>query len=292
MTLVHKALPREEQRDTRKGLRTIDSVGPDGDADGVPCRMGEAIAAERMRSEPLNPEIISERLFHAVVSGQRQQARGIIEDTLGNGFEPREFAHEILWEVVQQVAHLYRQDQISTLAHNYATRMLRSIVDRMAVRYDNETNRGRRVLMFTGDADADEIAGHLMADILEAEGYEVWFGGGGVSRDEVLAEVGARRPDTLLMFASAARDAPDIRLLIDTIRGVGANPEMQIVVGGGVFNRADGLAEEIGADAWAREPIEVLEILDEEPDRRATADQRTVGRNRRAPAKPARSKVA
>ena len=90
-----------------------------------------------------------------------------------------------------------------------------------------------------------------------------------------------QRPDVLLMFASAPGDAPNIRLLIDSIRGVGACPDMQIVVGGGVFNRAEGLAEEIGADLWARTPAELLERLATEPARRATEEQRTVGRNRR-----------
>ncbi|MHC4615117.1 MAG: hypothetical protein ACYTAU_16265, partial [Planctomycetota bacterium] len=100
--------------------------------------------------------------------------------------------------------------------------------------------------------------------------------------DEVLAEVGARNPDILLMFASAPGDAPHIRKLIDTIRGIDAHPQLQIVVGGGVFNRAEGLAEEIGADLWAKSPAELLEKLFEEPARRATPDQRTVGRHRRS----------
>ena len=58
-------------------------------------------------------------------------------------------------------------------------------------------------------------------------------------------------------------------------------------VGGGVFNRAEGLAEEIGADLWAKRPQELLEKLVAQKDRRATADQRTVGRTRRTTPKSA-----
>jgi hypothetical protein len=54
------------------------------------------------------------------------------------------------------------------------------------------------------------------------------------------------------------------------------------VVGGGVFNRAEGLAEEIGADLWAKDPTQLLERLAGEPERRATPEQRTVGRHRRS----------
>jgi methanogenic corrinoid protein MtbC1 len=240
----------------------------------------------------LNKELIGERLFHALASGQRAGSRDIVTECIHCGMTAEQIGHEVFWDVLQQVAEFHRQDQISTLSYNYATRLLRSLVDQLHRGYERQPERGRRVLLFTGNAVADEIGGHLMADLLEAAGYEVFFAGGGVARDEVLAEVGERRPDTLLMFASAAGDAPDIRVLIDTIRGVGACPEMQIVVGGGVFNRAEGLAEEIGADAWARDPEEVLEILEFEPERRATPDQRTVGRNRRVGTATPRAKAA
>ena len=40
--------------------------------------------------------------------------------------------------------------------------------------------------------------------------------------------------------------------------------------------------EEIGSDLWARDPQEILEKLAAEPQRRATPDQRTVGRHRRS----------
>jgi methanogenic corrinoid protein MtbC1 len=65
----------------------------------------------------------------------------------------------------------------------------------------------------------------------------------------------------LLLFASSAKDAPFIRELIDGIRENGAYGQMQIVVGGGIFNRAPGLAEEIGADLHAKDPSDLLELL-------------------------------
>ena len=91
-----------------------------------------------------------------------------------------------------------------------------------------------------------------------------------------------QRPDVLLMFSSAASDAPNIRRLIDTIREVGACPNTQIAVGGGVFNRAEGLAEEIGADIWSDTPAGMITCMNTQPERRATAEQRTVGQSRQA----------
>jgi methanogenic corrinoid protein MtbC1 len=235
----------------------------------------------------VNEEITCERLFQALVTGDRNAARQIVGETEAEGISPEERTHCLYWPVLEMINQLFRADQLSMMAHHYATRLLRTLVDQGQAAYSQETRRGRKVLMFCGLGDVEDLAGQLAADLVEAAGYEVYFSGGGVANDEIMAEVGRHRPDVLLMFGSSPGDAPNIRLLIDGIRGVGACPEMQIVVGGGVFNRAEGLAEEIGADLWVKTPRELLERRDVEKSRRATADQRTVGRNRRVNAKAA-----
>jgi methanogenic corrinoid protein MtbC1 len=232
-------------------------------------------------SNDVNDDIFIERLFQTLVTGDRQAARSIIREVTLSGTSAEELTDGVYWPVLEMVNSLHRADQLTTLAHHYAVRLLRCLVDQAQAEYRQQPRNGRRVLMFSGTSEADELAGQLAANLIEAGGYEVHFGGGGIANDEILAEVGERRPDVLLMFASGPSDAPNIRVLIDTIRGVGSCPNMQIVVGGGVFNRAEGLAEEIGADLWARTPRELVDALAQQRHRRAESDQRTVGRNRR-----------
>lgn len=230
----------------------------------------------------MDQEVVVERLFEKLTTGDRAGSRAIVREAAERGVAAEDIAKHVYWPALEMINSLYRADQLSTLAHHYATRLLRSLVDQAQAGYAQQPPRDRTILMFSGSSEADELAGQVVADLLEADGYEVWFGGGGVAADEVLAEVGARNPDILLMFASAPGDAPHIRRLIDTIRGISAHPNLQIVVGGGVFNRAEGLAEEIGADLWARDPHELLSRLTAEGARRASPEQRTVGRHRRS----------
>jgi len=48
-----------------------------------------------------------------------------------------------------------------------------------------------------------------------------------------------------------------------------------------VCEMPEGLAEEIGADLWAKDPASLIGKLATETDRRATPEQHTVGRHRR-----------
>ncbi|MCZ6836121.1 MAG: cobalamin-dependent protein [Planctomycetota bacterium] len=235
----------------------------------------------------MNQELMIEQLFSTLICGNRVGARRLSDAAHDAGVSPETLTHDVYWPALEMIEKLYRADQLTCLAHHYATRLLRSLVDQAQTGYEQKERRGSKVLMFCGPGETDELAAQIVADLSEADGYEIFFGGGGVANDEILAEVGEQQPDILLMFSSAPSDAPNIRQLIDTVHGVDSCPGMQIVVGGGVFNRAEGLAEEIGADVWAKSPRELLEKLVDWKDRRATAEQRTVGRNRRVTSAPA-----
>jgi hypothetical protein len=50
---------------------------------------------------------------------------------------------------------------------------------------------------------------------------------------------------------------------------------------GGIYKRAEGLAEEIGADLYAPDAAEAVQLANDHPTRKATVDQQTVGRTRR-----------
>ncbi|MEZ6241909.1 MAG: hypothetical protein R3B57_02600 [Phycisphaerales bacterium] len=231
-------------------------------------------------------DLVTERLFETLVSGDRTTARRIIEEQNTHGVAPQTLVTDLYWPVHEMIERLRRDDQITTLGYHLATRLLRVLVDQSAIRLLQRVEtppRGRTVFACCGPDEGSELGAQMAVDLLEAHGFRIRFAGGGVPTDEIQALVQNDKPDVLLMFSSAPGDLPVIRGLIDTLHEVGACPNTQIVVGAGVFNRADGLAEEIGADLWASDPLELVQMLLEEPETRATEDQRTVGRKRRLP---------
>jgi methanogenic corrinoid protein MtbC1 len=213
-----------------------------------------------MNSIP-NIERVTEQLFSHLVSGERRAARELTEALFAAGIAPETISKDLYWPLLDQISKMFRKDQITTLSHHYATRILRMLVDQSQARYTMAPSRGKRVSLFCGPNETEELAGQMVADLLEADGYEITFAGGGVANDEIREELATREPDFLLLFASSAKDAPFIRELIDTVRETGGHPDMQIVVGGGIFNRAPGLDEEIGADLSANSPRDLLEKL-------------------------------
>lgn len=229
----------------------------------------------------MSKQVLIERFFECLISGNRAEARQIVDECVMADAPADQIIEQLFWPTLEQIEKMFRNDQLSVLAHNCATRLLRMLADQMQLRLTQQEPNGRSILFLCGPSEPNELAGQMAADILEAGGYHVTFAGGGVANDEIVATLSETEPQVLVLFSSTPQDLPHIRLLIDQLHDMGVCPNLQTVVGGGVFNRAEGLAEEIGADLWAKSPTELIELVNNQPQRRMAADQRTVGRRRR-----------
>ncbi len=224
-------------------------------------------------------QIIQERFFESLVTGDRPAARGILNECREQGVNPRVIMTDLFWPTYESIEKLWRADQLTSMSYHLSTRLLRTLIDQASVSLNlSNGTSGRTVLAACGTSESEELGAQMAVDLLEDSGYRVRFMGGGVSPDEILSHVQESKPDVLLMFCSAASDLPGVRHVIDNLREIGAAGGTQIVVGGGVFNRASGLAEEIGADLWATDPLDLVEMLAAGEEVRAIPEQRTVGK--------------
>lgn len=219
-------------------------------------------------------DALRERFFDVLISGDRPEARQVVLRALEAGDTAVDLIGELYWPTYEKIEKLFRGDQLSKLSHHYATRLLRVLADQTAGLISAAPSNGRSVLVVCGPRDSDDLAGQLAVDLLISHGFTVHYGGGGIPNDELLAEIKERQPSALVLFAAGANDLPVIRDLIDTIHEQDPSRRLQVVVGGGVFNRADGLAEEIGADRWGQDPLDVVDALLEESGVRAQARPR------------------
>lgn len=227
------------------------------------------------------PIAISQSYVEPLLAGDRDAARKAIDAALAKGHEPLELLNGLIWPTMELLQSLYREDRITVSSLNLATRLNRAITDQLTIHLPRSASNGRKVLIFCGHAEPEELGGQITADLFEAAGYTVRFAGGGVPDDEVLKLIGDQRPDLLVMFATLPSAVPAVRKLIDYLREVNSCPDMQVMCCGGIYKRAEGLADEIGADLYAPDAAQAVQMADEHPTRKATVDQQTVGRTRR-----------
>jgi len=235
---------------------------------------------------------LAQRYIEPLLAGDRIECRRVIEHALFGGATAYELLIELIWPTMEQVQLFYREDQISRSTLNLATRLNRSITDQVAAKLPHQPAKNKKVLIFCGNDEPEELGGQITADLFEADGWTTRFAGGGVPEDEVLKLIGEFRPDLLVMFGTLPSGVPAVRKLIDYIRDVNSCPTMQVMCCGGIYKRADGLAEEIGADLFAPDAADAVSVANNNPTRKATVDQQTVGRTRRSRKAAARKAAA
>src|SRR3954470_7842276 len=224
---------------------------------------------------------LSQQSLEPLLTGARNACRACIDQAVNRGIKEYDLLIKLIWPTMELIQTLYREDRISQSTLNLATRLNRTLTDQLAAKLPRKASNGKKVLIFCGDDEPEELGGQLCADLFESDGWTVRFGGGGGPNDEVLKLIGEHRPDLLIMYGTLPSSVPAVRKLIDYLREVNSCPEMQVMCCGGIYKRAEGLAEEIGADLYAPDAAEAVQIANEHPTRKATVDQQTVGRTRR-----------
>ena len=200
------------------------------------------------------------RYLEKVLVGDRNGCREILSETLQTGTPASTIYTELFWPIMEEVDSLYRKDKIDRITEHMATRINRTLVDQLQSKLPQSGSNDRKIVIVCADDEPEELGAQMCSDLFESEGWNVRFLGGGVPNDEVLSLVGTFRPDILFVYGTKPSGAPNVRFLIDSLRNVNACPELRVMLSGGVFNRAEGLWEEIGADLFAATARDALKI--------------------------------
>lgn len=209
------------------------------------------------------PEPFLVRYLQPLLAGRRAECFELVQDAVRNGTPATDLVCDVLWPAMAQVERLYRDDRINTAMEHMACRINRTVADQLQAHLRRGNLRGKRVIVTSADGPHEELGAQMIADLFQADGWDVYFVGGGVPDDEILAMVGQLRPEILLVFGAHAEAVPNTRAMVERIRDIGVCPTMNVIVTGGIFNRADGLWREIGADAFCDCPRSVIQTANE-----------------------------
>jgi methanogenic corrinoid protein MtbC1 len=167
---------------------------------------------------------------------------------------------DVVWPMMMDIDKLWRAEKITSVQEHLATRINRTIIDQLQNKLPRQPENERRVVICSSLKEISELGGQMIADMFESSGWSVRFIGGGLSNDDILTYIHDFSPSVLIIYGTDPTETPTVRGIIDRIREINAWPDMKIMLCGGVFGRAEGLWEEIGADLYAATPSEAVDF--------------------------------
>ena len=194
---------------------------------------------------------LQQRYFQALMDGNRRQCRTLLMDALRNQIPADELLLDVIWNCMEQISRLFREDRINFVTEHLATRINRALADQLQPHLRTEPSNGKRLIVCCSDVEGYELGAQIVADLFEADGWDVWFVGSSVPMDELAQLIGTVRPELLLYFGTEPGGIPEVRRAVQMLHRIDASPHTAVLAAGGVFNRAPGLWIEVGADAFA-----------------------------------------
>jgi methanogenic corrinoid protein MtbC1 len=211
-------------------------------------------------------EYVLERYLNALLDGNRIECRSIIEEVLQTGTLANKVYMNIIWPIMVEVDRLYRYGQIDSAQEALSSRINRTIVNQLQNKLPRKAGKARKIVVCTANNEKAELGGQMIADLFESDGWDTRFLGGTVFCDDVMTFIHSFKPEMMVIYGIDGKDAPSVRQLIDSVRNVNAFPDMRVMLSGGVFSRAEGLWEEIGADLYAENATEAIALANANPD--------------------------
>jgi MerR family transcriptional regulator, light-induced transcriptional regulator len=123
------------------------------------------------------------------------------------------------------------------------------------------TQESPRALIARAPNEHHEVGPRMLADALEADGWEVEFCGVTATWQDVVAAVRARRPRFVGISCSLGRHLDGVRDMIAELREELGDALPPVVVGGAAFQGDPDLWRQVGADACATELGAAVDML-------------------------------
>ena len=203
--------------------------------------------------------------LHALLEGNRREAESIVVRALDAGASLRDIYRSVFEPVQKEVGRLWQLNRISVAQEHFSTAATQQVMTRLYGRLFEPKpagDRTRRAVAMCVGGELHEVGLRIIADMLELEGWHTWYLGASMPAAAAIQLCIEQKADVLLISATLP---PHLSSVSEVIREFRSRPELahaKIVVGGRALRTVPDLWRVIGADGYAENVDDCLELLD------------------------------
>lgn len=225
-------------------------LGKDENAKEYVAKYGAVAKKAVVEETKLSPK---ERLFNAIINGDKDYIKDLISELISSGIEPLTISNDLILKALNVVGDKFASKEYflpqvimaaeaSQLAFSYIKPLLKK---------DNQKVAGK-VVMATVQGDVHDIGKNIVCAVLESFGFEVFDLGKNVSKEEIIEKAKQEHVDIIGLSALMTTTMIEMEKVINLKKAL--NIDAKIMVGGAPLTQE--FANSIGADGYSRDAIE------------------------------------
>ena len=208
------------------------------------------------------PNVAREYLTE-LLARNRSKAHQVIRNALQDGLSIRDLYLTILQPVQQEVGRLWLINRVSVAEEHFCTAATQSLMLELYPQIISSKRAGLTLVAACVGPELHEIGMRMVADFFEMDGWDTFYLGAAISDSQIMSAIEERKPDLVALSATMSYHIATVQELIGSIKGSCPDTAPRIMVGGVPFNTVPNLWRSVGADLWATNAEQAVQVARE-----------------------------
>jgi 5-methyltetrahydrofolate--homocysteine methyltransferase len=197
-------------------------------------------------------------LYNAILEGQRDAAKEMVESALGAGVPPADVLDAMV-RAMGEVGRLFEEGEYFVPEMLIAARAMKTGMEILKPRLvDADIQPAGSIIAGTVKGDLHDIGKNLVCMMLEGAGFQVVDLGTDVSPEAFVSAVQEHQPDFVAMSALLTTTMPNMQNTIEALKAAGLRETVKVLIGGAPIT--DAYSEKIGADGYASDASRAVKL--------------------------------
>ena len=217
-------------------------------------------STENSKNSGTKSNILStgEKLYNAVLNGEKEGVVSFVESLLSEGAAPLEIGNKYLIPALEEVGKLFDKNIYFLPQVMESAEVMKIAFARIKKDLPKNTNSNTvKILMATVEGDVHDIGKNIVATLLENNGFEVIDLGRNVKTEKIVAEAIKNKVNFVGLSALMTTTVGEMENVIKELKKNDIN--VFSMVGGAVVN--EDYAKSINADIYAKNAMEAVEKI-------------------------------
>jgi len=177
-------------------------------------------------------EGLLEELYTAILEGQRDVAKEMVELSMQEGLDPADVLDAMV-KAMGEVGRLFEEGEYFVPEMLIAARAMKTGMEILKPRLvDADIQPVGKIIAGTVKGDLHDIGKNLVCMMLEGAGFQVVDLGTDVSPEAFVAAVNEHQPDFMAMSALLTTTMPSMQSTIEALKTAGLRDHVKVLIGG------------------------------------------------------------
>ena len=166
---------------------------------------------------------------------------------------------DVFQEALYEIGRLWEANQITVADEHMGTAITQFVMSNLYQHIEIADEQRGKLVMTGVQGELHQVGANMVADVLEADGWDVTFLGTNVPAEGVIQSIRQQRPDLFGISSTMLFNIPKVIQLVEVVRkefGNGVN----IMLGGGAFRTIQEMPGELSSCKVALDLREALDL--------------------------------